>query len=119
MVSRLGGPKHQEKFDTIELSDFDDDGFDYYITPAPKFGKQFKTIKIKSTSYDEGEGHAPVTLFEVESLGVDAWDIINGKWDESRHMFEYEIDFANEILEKFYKLVESNDPKVQEYIIKE
>lgn len=100
-----------EKYDEINCFCNHDPRHDWCITPAPKFGKRFKPIEFKQTGYDEGEGYAPVSLFEVEWLGISEWDIFDD-FDGSDSK-----EFTEDVLEKFYKLVESNDPKVQEYIV--
>ena len=108
----------QEKFDTIENIDLGE-GYGYYITPAPRFGKQFKPIKIYSECFDEGEGYADVCLYEVKWLGVEAWDIYDDWWrkDDDCEYGRESREFVQEILERFYKLVEQNAPQIQEYLL--
>ncbi len=92
-----------------------DDKYEWQVTPEPKFGKKFKPIFIKQTCYDEGEDDPPVCLFEVKWLGVSAWDIFDDIF--FRDDYTEASMFVSEILEKFYDLVQKDDPKIKEYIL--
>jgi hypothetical protein len=97
------------KYNEINYTRNNED-YAWEIIPAPKFGKTFKPIGIKQTGYDDGDGRYD-SLFEVELLDLDDWDIFDDF--DGRYVKE----FADEILEKFYELVEKDDPKIKEYVI--
>ena len=77
--------------------------------------QKFKPIFIKQTSYDEGEGYADVSSYEIDFLNICEWDIFDD-WTNERGYYGLR-DFADMVLEKFYGLVEKDDPRIRDYVM--